>query len=540
MNTVLDEGSVLGAVAALIGSNGKDILKNGSKIVQDFMSLKDKEPIGSRASDNTFIGGSISKYTKDLTMTFPTLVDNSLSIETASMISKANERNIVSMLQMLFSAMQLRGTNGKDIIEKIYGKNNRISPKTYDDYVEILTKNHDDFRNFKEDAMMDMVKKMQDELKRPMKSFPVDSFSDNSLNDYSVININGTEKVKFSPVKEDNDPNTDTDINSSIDQLMDNINLNDPEYAKLLKTKGYNPNSLGFYRQDPHDLAKGTADFVSNYNQTQANMYSAMGQLARIRNDNKKFAQQQMMDKATLNQMKNQYIKDRNEILTKQLLDTDVKKANEMQPTLIIVNFSEIDPETNDIIDRRAFVAGVKSRLISVNSSDIVDRIVAKNKTKVSFLNFIRSTTGEISFLKDFVFCLNQAKIDARNAIKRGEAAEMWKTLENLSVKNKRNNLRKTGNDASAITTLVINQETVNMIKKQYEIDINKASVARQIMSDYNLLGIIIADESVEAVNFLYDGQDMFETQSYSFMERENNDKSYKKIINLISQNRRF
>jgi hypothetical protein len=116
----------------------------------------------------------------------------------------------------------------------------------------------------------------------------------------------------------------------------------------------------------------------------------------------------------------------------------------------------------------------------------------------------------------------------------------MWKTLESLAVKNKTNKLRKSGNDASAITTLVVNQETVNLIKKDYEINLENPSIARMILNEYNLLGLIIADESIEVVKFLYDGQDMFEQQAYSFLERENNDKSYKKIINLMSQNRRF
>ena len=247
------------------------------------------------------------------------------------------------------------------------------------------------------------------------------------------------------------------------------------------------------------------------------------------------------MDRATLQQMRNQFKKDSSEILSKQLMDSDVKKANEMQPTMIIINYSEVDGADNyKIMDQRSFIAGVKSRLIPVSSSDILERIVAKNKTRINFLNFIRATTGEINFMKDFVLCLKQTKIDAKNSIKRGQAAEMWKTLEALATKNNRNKLRKSGNDASAITTLVVNQETANLIRKEYDIDIESVTTARQVMNDYNLLGLFIVDESIEVVKFLYDGNDMFEQQAYSFLERENNDKSYKKIINLIGQNRRF
>ena len=222
-------------------------------------------------------------------------------------------------------------------------------------------------------------------------------------------------------------------------------------------------------------------------------------------------------------------------VLSRRLLDTDVKKANEMQPTLMIVQYNEMDAD-GKIYDKKSFVAGVKARLISVDSNDMVERLIAKNRTKINFLNFIRATTGEISFVKDFLFCVGQAKINAKNAVKKGPAASMWNTLENLSIKNNWNRLRKKGNDASCITTLVINQETVNILKKEYDFDLERINNARMIMDAYNLLGIVIADESIEVVKFLYNGNNVFEQQAYSYLERESNDNSYKKVINLIGK----
>ena len=522
MRTVLDEASVLGLVSDLISNVDADKVP----FAKDIKNLANKKKIG---SNNNYLGGSISRYSKDLIMTFPTLIDNSLSAETASMISKANERNIVSMLQVLFASMQLTGTNGKDIIDQIYGPA-RLGKRTYDDYVDSLTNVYNNLGATEsaqlEDAMRDAARKMEAELKKPHKDFPTDSFSNQTLNDYQVISINGTEKITFAPVKEDNS-----------NDMMD-----DPGYLKWLSDYGYAPDrDNGFFRQDPRVLRSKGAEYVKNYNTALNYSYNRQNQLAQQDIANKKWTQQQKMDRQNLYKMSADYRNSNIDAISKQLMDSDVKKANEMQPTMLIINFSEIDTnKSSEIIDQRSFIAGVKSRLISVNSSDIVERIVAKNKTRVTFLNFIRATTGEINFMKDFILCLNQAKIDAKNSLKRGEAAEMWKTLETLSVKNKRNKLRKSGNDASAITTLVINQETVNLIKKENDIDLESAPTARQLMADYNLLGIIIADESLEAVKFIYDGQDIFETQAYSFLEKENSDKSYKKIINLLGQNRRF
>ena len=50
--------------------------------------------------------GSLSKATSGLTLTFPVLVDNSIPVETANMISKAVETKAVSMLQHLMFPIQ--------------------------------------------------------------------------------------------------------------------------------------------------------------------------------------------------------------------------------------------------------------------------------------------------------------------------------------------------------------------------------------------------------------------------------------------------
>ena len=534
MRTVLDEASWLAFVSDLVN----DV--KGAMDSKDFKNVI--VPSGKTAN---YIGGSISKYTKDLIMTFPTLIDNSLSPETASMISKANERNIISMLQILFASMQIRATDGKEVIERIYGNKYGLGKMSYDDYADALMGLYDKYtESVSEDVMADAVKKMEAELKRPMKDFPTDSFSDTSLNDFQAININGTQAIKFSPVK---------NVDESVDELESFTEAPTPPQAGPTSFGvGWAKDDYGFFHRDPYMISAPDVDTLKTHNQALNYYYNKQNQDAinklnkkNYKLDKEKFAHQKMQDA----------IRNRNDIernimmqsiqkrdaIEKQLLDSDIKKANEMQPSLLIIHYSEVDPEISEIIDTRSFVAGVKSRLIPVSSSDIVDRIVVKNKTSLNFLNFVRATTGEISFMKDFILCIKQAKIDAKNSIKRGEAAEMWKTLESLAVKNRANKIRKSGNDASAITTLVINKETVNLIMKQYEINLESVPVARKILDEYNLLGIMIADESIETVKFLYDGQDMFEEQAYSFLEKENSDsKAYKKIINLMGQNRRF
>ena len=51
--------------------------------------------------------GSIARRSSNLVLIFPVIVSNTLSIETAMIISKAIERKCTSLLQILFSSMQL-------------------------------------------------------------------------------------------------------------------------------------------------------------------------------------------------------------------------------------------------------------------------------------------------------------------------------------------------------------------------------------------------------------------------------------------------
>ena len=56
-------------------------------------------------------------------------------------------------------------------------------------------------------------------------------------------------------------------------------------------------------------------------------------------------------------------------------------------------------------------------------------------------------------------------------------------------------------------------------------------------MENFNLLALVIADESNEVAKFLYDGNNSFELVAYASLSRDMNDTStYKKTVNLINQ----
>lgn len=251
--------------------------------------------------------------------------------------------------------------------------------------------------------------------------------------------------------------------------------------------------------------------------------------------EKQKFAYQQGQDalRQTQDDLRNGM-----DFFQKQLLSTDVKKYNELVPSLIVIRFQAVDPEDprNHRPDSQA-ILGVKTRLVPVDSFDIINHVRSIEKNKISLSNLIRATTGEIHFCKDFIAAIDQAKIDAKQNSRLAKSSPIWRCLQNRSMGSTMSRLKKNrANDAAAITTLVVSIEEVNVLKKDYGIDLTNPKKAKFLMEQYNLLSFVIVDEQVEVARFLYDGEKNFEDYSFGVLERETGDNSYKKVINLISK----
>lgn len=481
MQTLLEKSGVLSSIFSSFFDKAKG-------------EIMDEVKPGGKQSDASYLKGSISEYTKNLIMTFPVMCDNSLPSETASMISRANERNIIAMLQMLFASVNLKGSDGVAMLSQIH-KNFSVNMAA-DEFIDSMNALADKMATKYESVdellaqpkVRQAIREMTYALKTPQKSFPVSSFSESSLNDYLVRDIYGKTVV--------------------------------------MEARGKSSSAA--------DAAQQTSDQISNAGKT-ADEQKKAKTAAAVASANREESKKGNASNIKANDVK--ALQANIDFNKKMLLDQDVKKFNELTPSLLIVKFNNSD-KTGAMDTTDTFIAGVKSRLISVDSVDIAERLIAKNKTKLSFLNLIRATTGEISFINDFILCTKQAKIDAKNAVKKGPAAKMWSALEYRATKNNMNKLKKAGNDASAITTLVINQETVNLLKKEYGFDLERMSNTKLIIDSYNLLGIVICDESINVAKVFYVGNDTYETQAYSFLEKEKSDKGYKEIINLLNTRR--
>lgn len=226
-------------------------------------------------------------------------------------------------------------------------------------------------------------------------------------------------------------------------------------------------------------------------------------------------------------------LKNEVEYFKNQLLPQDVQKANELQPTNVAVNFTTY---RDGIKNCSTGIVGIKAKLYPVDSMEIISRVSSKYKDSNTLFNLVRASTREISFFRDLAFAIDKAKLDAISMAKESNNAKMFKLLERRAAKNKFSALLKK-NDASPITSLIISQEEVEYLKKYNNIDMEKSYVTRSILESYNLMDIVIADESLEVAKFLFDDGDyVYDVLPFDSLEKEAKDSSYKKVINLMSR----
>lgn len=292
---------------------------------------------------------------------------------------------------------------------------------------------------------------------------------------------------------------TDRDVYEAVREDMQNIN-------NILSTD-FNPVSINDYKSVPNVYGEASIMLEKNNNYQQ---YGDAGTRANMAS-----------------------LKDNVDYYNKQLLPSDVKKANELMPTTMLVNFTTVK---DTVKVNTTGIVGIKAKLYPVDAMELVARISSKTKERNGLFNLIRATTREISFFKDLAFAIDKAKVDAMYMAKDDNNSRMFKVLERRAAKNRFMKLIKK-NDASAITSLVLSQDDVEYLKKYNDIDMEKSFNARTILESYNLMDIVVVDESLEIAKFMFDdGDGVYETLTFDSLEKESNGNDYKKVINLMSK----
>lgn len=498
----------------LIIAGIKDFIVDG-KLFKFGQAAKNSYENSKKRNSNKLTSSSIMSASKDLVMSFPVICSTSISVDTALMIQRAIERNCVTTLQMLFAAASLKGMNGIEIIKQWH--NNMatdVSMDDYFDYIEAIGTGLNAATECAKDYIGLYGQRMIEECKRNEVYYPVSSFNESSLLSYELsYGRDGETDIKFVNEAKNNNTNYysviyyDSQTQKYVATAMtedefDQAVRNNIEVSKVV-------NYAFAQRKEALDRAKQEFDKQN----AQDNLELS----------NKKLALNKLDSKTNL--------------LQKQLLDTDIKKANELVPSMIIVRYTVVnpdDPKNMDNVDE--FIAGVKARLIGVDSLEIIDRIRLVMENKVDLKNFLRATTGEIKFCKDFILAIDQAKIEAKRNSKLSKTSPIWRSLQNRATKSTYNRIKKNTNTAAAITSLVVSAEECNRLKMQYDIDLNSVPKCRQIMQAYNFMQVVIVDDAMEIAKFLLDNDDKsFQDYSYNALRKEMSDTEMKKLINIVS-----
>ena len=486
-----------------------DIIKDGINITRDI----------SGSSKGAGYASSITKATKGLVMEFPVLISKANHIESAGIVAKAYEAKFVTLLHMAFAASNIsNSTEGLEFLKNFH-TNLDAGKLSVDEFIDIMdafveengTITAEDYAKYKA---------VTEDMKNLCFCFGED-ISEAGLNDYKVMNNYGRIKV----VKEL--------MNTSLTQTMDE------KIKAAVASAETNSKASTSHGKKKSEKKSKADDAVNGIVDSNKGVGAAISQHSDDKkageDDDKEFALKQQRLELDKSKHALDIANSSHTQLTNYIVSSDLKKANELVPTMMVVNFSYL-PDDSIVPQAKQMVVGVKAKLYEVEPMDVINKLITKHIDNNLLLKLVQVNTRQISFVKDFLLAIDNAKLDALSRSKRGSTNKLFKVLERRSVGSRASRALRMKDYCKAITSLVISQEEAEELLKN-NIDVSNPKVIRPIMEKLNLISFAIIDESAEAVKFIWDtGDDIYETIPLSRLEKEQKDGMSKKVINLMAK----
>lgn len=432
--------------------------------------------------------GSLSKASQSSILNFPVIVSNTISIEDASLINKALEKQFASFL-LTVTTMDpyLIGNTETD-----------LSAKTY---VRRIHQNMDN--RFDNSDLSNLIASRTE-----------------SLESYGYEELDGTDGEVIYRVYENMEIPEFNTYNAKY-----NYTAEDVTNSEILNNYG---------KRTVMEAGPRGGSSLDEFSSRLDNLTSALGN-----------ANNQPSDPDTNDKDKDKSVRLPSNGVgmhsfkdVKHLMDNDVKKANELVPTLLHIRIFPMFKGNKGTTELQPLeiVLGVKATLHPVDTEEMVTNIARGLKSENVFFNFIRWTTGEIKFFKDFLFTVNDLKLDAVNDTSKG-GSRWWTMLKRRRALAKLKN-KFSKNKFIPNATIVMTQEEVNNIRDAYGYDLNKTSTVYNLMHNYFLISFVIVDPALQRVKFLFDGHNEFETLTYATLARESstNDKQFKEMLNMMGR----
>ena len=504
----------------------ESVVKDVVDILTDMKDFDEVQFINNANAKRSF--KSITNATKDLILTFPVMVSTDIEPDNAIMIAKAQEKKMASLLHILFTAISVG--NNEDVYDYVrkFHSNASSMDGSLDTYADALDKLATTFGESYDQTLKidkEVLNTVLEELKESNYVLP-DDIKETSLESYKVIPSyrTGQKDMIIHEHRYDRRGNVSFDSERDAWAYIANSGF----------ANNYDTSNIDTDYPDGSTLPDGSISTRMH----RANIRAAFAYVNTSSTPNetiqRRITQGPESEKMSPTDMA-KYMADMTKAHNAVVLNNEYKKANELQPTMMVVNFIKKDKENRTNL--QTAVIGIKCKIYPINSADIVNRLSGKLQDKSFLTNFVRATTNEIAFFRDFLFAVDNAKIDAKSYGRNATSNKLWKVLERRSSKSKFRRSLKMYNDATAISTLVMSENDNEYLKKMYSIDMLDVNKARKIMDSFNFMCIVICNQSTEVASFLYDtGDDTYEMLPFSGLEREASDNSYKKMVNLMAK----
>ena len=459
-------------------------------------TLKDVKNIAKELSfkSDTIKGTSLAKMSSAATLQFPIIVSRSINNDTAQAVSKAMERQYATFVQIVISLNPYLDLQ-KDKDMSGYLKNIHQNNPTPIDLLESCT----------------------------------NVYSDEAYGLHMLMSLNeGCNGQILASNKEQM---------FSVEDHLNPIKINDI-YKPASITLSVAESSLDYFCKKNNILTEALEDDIDNAkDQFELNKIKAKEDYKRSNTKEIEHLLNSNINNEKFNhELKKAEAEFRARTVVK-LSDNDVKKSNELVPTTLSLTMQIKDGKSFGGVSN--FVIGVKGLLHPVNSNDMISNLLDGYKSGNKFFNFIRWTTGEISFLKDLIFNIDEIKDDVVNKYSK-EKSHWWTTLKRRKTLAKAKAAFSGGRkNILPNASIVCSMEEVMEIKDVYGVDLMDIKHVKKLMDRYFLLGFAIVDDSQELCYFIFDGENNYQAISYKGLEKENNSKNdFKDIYKMINSGR--
>lgn len=218
-------------------------------------------------------------------------------------------------------------------------------------------------------------------------------------------------------------------------------------------------------------------------------------------------------------------------------IDANFQKANDLVPTMLHMRIYPLIDGTNGGGEAFDFVIGVKCQLHPVTTNQMVTEIARGIKNNDTLFNFIKWTTGEMKFFRDFIFAVDQQKTDALQSVRGDNASLVVASKRRKNLANVWN--RFADNPLTPILSILVSNEDMEILRNEFGYDVEKMpTLINTLMNNFYLLGFMKLNNASERVDILIDGQQNPQTYLLNTLAKENttDDRKFKEIMKMVGR----